>query len=194
METIGTRLPSICDVELEIMLTKKPPTAKLQAITGVSPQTESVIEELYPSIAMTGIGAFLNTLYNSIPVRVWGLKVSHLLFALPTAPIAVLAYFYLKVLGAKYVVTNRAVCRKAGMGERLYQSVPLAQVTDVAIDENSRQEFYSSADIRLSDSAGKTLLVLEGVPFPERFQQVIVEARDAQHQVAASLNRINNRK
>ena len=63
-------------------------TKKVQAISGVSPGFESVVEELYPSIACTGIGGFLNRLYECIPIKIWGVKISHV-FALLTAPIGV---------------------------------------------------------------------------------------------------------
>ena len=55
------------------MLTQKPRT-----ISGVSPDhEETIIEELYPSIAATGIGEFINRVLDSIPTRVWGMKVSN---------------------------------------------------------------------------------------------------------------------
>ncbi len=168
-------------------------TKKQQAISGVSPEFESVVEELYPSIAATGIGEALNRLYECIPLRIWGIKVSHV-FALITAPIAALIYLLMKVGGSRYVVTNRAVKRMSSLGFRLIESVPLSQVAVVSIDPDSRQSFYKTGDVRLSSASGDTLLLLRGVPYPERFQQVILETRDAKSQVASSLARIQARK
>ena len=65
------------------MLTQRP-----QAISGVSPDHETVIEELYPSIAETAIGDFIHRVLDSIPTRVWGMKISNLLFGLILAPLA----------------------------------------------------------------------------------------------------------
>lgn len=64
----------------------------------------------------------------------------------------------------------------------------------VSIDPDSRLSFYRTGDVRLTGTAGETLLLLRGVPFPERFRQVIAEAADAHRMVEASLTTIRNRK
>ena len=64
-------------------------TTKTQAISGVSPGYENIVEELYPSIAMTGLGQFLNQLYESIPFPSDNVKLSYFLFVPPTIPFAV---------------------------------------------------------------------------------------------------------
>ncbi len=171
------------------MLTKKP-----QAISGVSPKSESVIEELYPSIATTGLGQLLNTLYESIPIGIGEFKLSYLLFIPPTIPLALLLYFWLKVFGSKYIVTNRAVKIGNALGLRITEEVSIDRVADVSIDPDSRLSFYRTGDVRLTGAGGDTLLLLRGVPFPERFRQVIAEAADSHRMVAASLTMIQNRK
>lgn len=168
-------------------------TKKVQAISGVSPQFESVVEEMYPSIACTGLGDFLNRLYECVPVKIWGVKASNIL-ALPTAPIGIALYLGLKVFGSRYTVTNRAVNRVTALGVRMLESVPLAQIAQVSIDPDSRQSFYRTADVRLTNAAGDTLMLMRGIPYPERFQQVILETRDARGLVASSLARIQARK
>ena len=104
-----------------------------------------------------------------------------------------LVYLLMKVTGSRYTVTNRSVKRVASLGFRLLDEVPLAQIAQVSIDPDSRQAFYKTGDIRLSNAAGDTLLLLRGVPYPERFQQVINETRDAKSQTAAALATINAR-
>jgi hypothetical protein len=168
-------------------------TQKTQAISGVSASYENVIEELYPSIAMTGLGQFLNQLYESIPAKIGGIKISHLLFVLPTAPLALLWYLILKVAGSRYVVTNRAVKRLASLGYRQLEEVPLAQVESVEVDPDSRLTFFRTGDVRLVNAAGDTLMLLRGVQYPDRFRQVILEARDARVQVEAALATIGKR-
>lgn len=168
-------------------------TTKPQAISGVSSNYENILEELYPSIAMTGLGQFLNQLYESIPVKINGVKLSYLLFVLPTIPLALLAYFALKVGGSRYVVTNRAVKRMASLGYRQQQEVPLEQISQVLVDPDSRLYFFRTGDVRLVNAAGDTLDLLRGVPYPDRFVQVITEARDARKYVGASLAAINKR-
>ena len=170
------------------MLTQRP-----QAISGVSPDHETVIEELYPSIAETALGGLIHQILDSIPTRIWGLKVSNLLFGLPVAPLAAVVYLWTKVFGTKYVVTNRVVKRVNSIGYRLHESVPLAQIYSTSVDPDSRQTFYQTGDVRLVGAGGESLMLLRGVPRPDRFCQVIQETADAKRQVASSLARINAR-
>lgn len=171
------------------MLTKKP-----QAIAGVSSGYESVIEELYPSIGSTWLGQLLNGLYESIPVGVGNIKLSHLIFVPVTWPFALLGYLLMKVGGSRYVVTNRSVKRQSSLGGRLLGEAPLTNVERVTVDPDSRLAFFRTGDVRLTGPAGDTLLLLRGVPYPDRFAQVILEARDARQQVEASLATLKNRK
>jgi hypothetical protein len=166
---------------------------KTQPISGVSAGYENVIEELYPSIAMTGLGQFLNRLYESIPVPSKNVKLSYLLFVPPTLPLVLLWYFALKIGGSRYVVTNRAVKRLSSLGYRQLEEVPLDQIDQVVVDPDSRLEFFRTGDVRLVNAAGDTLLLLRGVPYPDRFRHVILEARDARRLVEASLAAINKR-
>ncbi len=166
---------------------------KTQAISGVSAGYENVIEELYPSIGMTGLGQVLNQLYESIPFPTNDVKLSYFLFVPPTLPLAVLWYFGMKVVGSRYIVTNRAVKRLAALGYRQLDEVPLGQIEQVTVDPDSRLAFFRTGDVRLVNAAGDTLLLLRGVPYPDRFQQVILEARDARRDVEASLAAISQR-
>lgn len=168
-------------------------TQKQQAISGVSPNFESVIEEVYPSIAETAIGDFVHRVLDCIPTRVWGMKISNLLFGLPLAPLAAATYLWMKVFGTKYVLTNRQVKRVNSFGFRLHESVQLPQITSISVDPDSRRDFYRTGDIRLVGASGQTLMLLRAIPTPDRFVQVIQEACDAKRQVAAALAQINAR-
>jgi hypothetical protein len=168
-------------------------TTKTQPISGVSSGYENVIEELYPSIAMTGLGQFLNNLYESIPFPSDNVKLSYFLFVPPTLPLALLAYFLLKLGGSRYVVTNRAVKRLTSLGHRQLDEVPLGQIEQIVVDPDSRLAFFRTGDVRLINAAGDTLLLLRGVPYPDRFAQVILEIRDARKLTEASLATISKR-
>ena len=170
------------------MLTQKP-----QAISGVSPDHETVIEELYPSIAETAIGDFIHRVLDSIPTRVWGMKISNVLFGLLLAPLAAAVYLWMKVFGSKYVVTNRVVKRVNAVGIRQHESIPLSQIVSTSVDPDSRRSFYQTGDVRLVGAGGESLMLLRGVPRPDRFCQVVKEACDAKRYVASSLARINAR-
>jgi hypothetical protein len=166
---------------------------KSQPISGVSSGYENIIEELYPSIAMTWLGQLLNQLYESIPFPSNNVKLSYFLFIPPTLPFALLAYFLLKLSGSRYQVTNRAVKRLSSLGYRQLDEAPLGQVEQIVVDPDSRLAFFRSGDVRLVDAAGDTLLLLRGVPYPDRFAQVILEIRDARKLTEASLATIGKR-
>jgi len=166
---------------------------KPQAISGVSAGVETEITTEYPSVASTAVGRFFGAIYESIPLRINGIKLSHLLFPLPTSPIALLVYLYLKVAGRRYRLTNRAVQVWSMLGQRLYGQVPLGDIREIDIEQSGGQVFYKAADLVLRGADGRPLLRLEGVPRAEVFQQTILEARDARSQVESSLARIQAR-
>jgi len=166
---------------------------KPAAISGVSAISEATILTTYPSIASTGIGRLLGRLYDSIPLKICGIKLSHLLFVLPTAPIAALLYFVLKATGYRYVLTNRSVQKWAALGSRRESQVSLTDIDQVVVHEEPGQAFFRAADLYLLNKAGDRLMVLEGVPYPAILRQTILEARDARLQVTASLEAIRSR-
>jgi hypothetical protein len=170
------------------MMTHKPP-----AISGVSAE-QTLIMAVYPSIAATGLGKLLGQLYGSIPLRVGGIKLSHLLFPLPTAIIAIQIYAHLKLFGEVYALTNRTLQLRYSLGNRLKREIPLSSIDQVVIRQEPGQEFYPAADIYLLDKAGSTLMTLPGVPRADVFRQTILEAKNARNQVAASLATINARR
>jgi hypothetical protein len=148
---------------------------------------------VYPSIAGTGIGKALGRLYESMPARICGIKLSHLLFPLPTAIIAITLYFYLKIAGEVYALTNRTLQLRTSLGNRLKREIPLSSIDQVVVRQEPGQEFYPAADIYLLNKAGETMMTLPGVLRAEVFRQTILEARNALNQVTASLATISAR-
>lgn len=169
------------------MLTQKPP-----AISGVSAH-QAAIMAVYPSIAAATIGKLLGRLYESIPMRIFGVKISHLLFCLPTAGFALGGYFILKIFGEVYVLTNRTLQLRRSLGNGLIREIKLSDIDQVIARPEPGQEFYPAADIYLLNKAGETMMTLPGVPRAEVFCQTILEAKNARNQVAASLATINAR-
>jgi len=169
------------------MLTQKP-----AAIAGVS-SGQALIMAVYPSIASTELGKMLGRLYESIPNRIFGIKVSHLLFPLPTAIVAISIYFHLKLFGEVYVLTNRTLQLRRSLGNRLIREIKLADIDQVVVKQEPGQEFYPAADIYLLNKAGATLMTLPGVLRADVFRETILEARNARNQVAASLATIGAR-
>jgi len=162
----------------------------VQAIAGVSPGSEAVVMTEYPSISAGGIGQLLGSLYESIPVRILGPKLSYLLFTLPTAPIGVLLYFVSKVIGNRYVLTNRSVQIWGARTDRMVGKVDLDAIDSVELEQHPGQVFFRAADVRLKDSAGKTLLQLKGVPDAGSFRNAIQRAAESRRLTKSAMETI----
>lgn len=168
-------------------------TVKPQAISGVSSEAESIIMVVWPSIACTALGRLLGSICDSIPLKIGGIKLSYILFALPLASVASLLYFILKLFGERYVLTSHAVQKWSSIGVQMTGEVPLTDIAELLIEQRAGQAFYHAADLQLLSSSGDRLLRLEGVPRPEVFRQTIIEARDARLQVQSALDAIASR-
>lgn len=150
-----------------------------QPISGVSAGRETVIEDVFPSIAASGLGRGLGKLMDSIPVSLGGVRLSHLLFAPLTAPLGVIGYLQFKVTGAVYCLTNRSIQKRGVLNRRLMGQASLADIDNIAIHVLPGQEFFQAGNLQLLSAKGDVLLELEGIPRPERFRQVILDAREA---------------
>jgi hypothetical protein len=163
------------------------------AISGLTGGKQAPIATVYPSISSTVIGKALGQLYECLPVKIFGIKLSHWLFPLPTAIIAVIVFFHLKVFGEIYVLTNRTMQLRRNIGDRLLREISLADIGDVVVKQEAGQEFYYDADIYLIGKSGQTLMSLPGVGRADVFKQTILEAMRARNQVGASLATISAR-
>lgn len=163
------------------------------AISGLTGGKQAEIMTVYPTISGTFIGKALGQLYNCLPVKIFGIKLSHWLFPLPTAIIAVQVYFHLKIFGEVYVLTNRTMQIRRSIGNRLVREISLTDIADVVVKQEPGQQFFYDADIYLLDKSGRTLMSLPGVGRADVFRQTILEAIRARTQVAASLATISAR-
>jgi hypothetical protein len=109
------------------------------------------------------------------------------------APVAALLFFG-RLLGSRYILTNRSVQVWSSLGSQRTASVDLSEVDSVVIDELPGQAFYRAADIRLKSAAGQTLLRLSGVADASAFCNVIQRAVQARRMVQSSLAVINARR
>src|SRR5262245_34945197 len=148
-------------------------------ISGVSAGREAVIEDLFPSIAASGLGRFLGQLMDSIPLSINGIRLSQVLFAPVVAPLALIGYLKFKVTDPVYIVTNRSVQMRKALSRNLIQTVPLSDIDNIAIRVLPGQQFYQAGDLQLLNARGDVLMTLAGIPRPERFRQVILDARAA---------------
>ena len=167
--------------------------APLQAIAGVSPSQEREIESEFPSIAAVAPGRMIGAIMNSIP-GAGSVKLSYLLFGLPLAPLGVIGYLQLKVTGQRYTVTNRAVSLRGVVTGQVVKQVALKDIASVDVDVLDGQAFFRAGDVVLRNAGGDEILRCAGVPQPERFKHVILEARDARLQSDEALAVINKRR
>lgn len=134
---------------------------------------------VYPSVASLRLGRWLGTLYESIPIRLGSVKLSHLLFVLPAAPIALALYFALKAGGPRYVLTDRRLQLVKGPLAKEVSGVPLDEVGRIEVATSFGQKFYKSGDLVVRDHHGTERLRIPAVVRPEMFRRTILEARDA---------------
>lgn len=162
-----------------------------QAIAGVSSTEEAVVMTEYPSIAAGGIGQFLGSLYESVPIKILGVgpNLSHIL-ALATAPLGVMLYGFQKVFGHRYVLTNRSVQIWTSRGQRLISSIGLLDYDSVELVQTKGQVFFKAADIRFVGTKGETLLKLNGVKDAGAYKSTIERASEARKLVEESQARI----
>src|SRR4051812_19400878 len=109
------------------------PNKKSQAIAGVSAGAETQIMTKWPSIAAMWPGKFLGQILEMIPARIFGLKLSNLIFGLPAAVPAVVLYFIQKVIGERFTITNKSVQRWSGLGGRMKQRIELADIGSMQV-------------------------------------------------------------
>lgn len=168
---------------------------KPSAISGVSPSNEAEIMTIYPSVASSGLGRLLAVgLYEILPLKIFGVKLSYLLFVLPTAPLAILMYAMLKVLGHRYTLTNRSLQKWKALGTHKVSQIALTDITAIEVRELAGQKFYKAGNlILLGGKSNDELMTIPGVPYPHIFKQTILEARDARQMTAASLATIKAR-
>ena len=167
---------------------------KPAAISGVSASAEATIMTVYPSIAAYGLGRALGSLYDCIPLRVMGVKLSNLLLVLPTAPLPALMYFNQKLNGVKYTLTNRSMQVWKSFGTRKMAQVALTDITDVLVRELPGQQFFKAGELVLvGGKSNAEIMTLSGIPYPHIFRQTILEARDSRQMVAQSLATIKAR-
>jgi hypothetical protein len=170
-----------------------PMTQQNPAIVGVHSATEAEIRSRYPSLAGTGLGRIIGNLCNSIPTKIWGIKISHALFALPVAPAAAGLYMLQKVFGEKYVLTNRSIQRCKSFGSDQLQTVDLKEIEDIDVIQEEGQEFYHASNLHILDSSGQPVMRLNGVPNAEIFRESILKARDSRNETAEALATIDAR-
>ncbi len=162
-------------------------TLATQPICGVSSTSETEIRSRYPSIAATGLGRLIGSLCESIPTKIWGVKLSYLIFALPLAPLGTLVYVLQKLTGVKYTLTNWSVQVWSVIGVQQHRGVALTDIAEIELTIQPGQEFYHAGDLTLVDAKGDVLLTISGIGRPDVFRENILKARQARVATQESL-------
>lgn len=165
----------------------------VQPIAGVSARSESVVMTEHPSIGAGMFGQALGSLYESVPLKIFGLKLSHLLFVLPTAPVAILLYFWQRAFGEYFVLTNRSMQVWAARSGRRISTVELAQIEDLEVIQAPGQEFYKAGDILIRSGSGQVLQRLNGVPDAPSFCNAIRCTVESRRMVQSAMATIDAR-
>ncbi|MEO2033418.1 MAG: PH domain-containing protein [Planctomycetaceae bacterium] len=165
----------------------------IQPIAGVSSRSEAVVMTEHPSIAAGMLGQALGIIYDCIPVRICGLTLSHLLFVLPTAPIAIGLYFLQRLTGEYFVLTNRSVQIWAARLGRRVSTVDLSEIADAEVTQSPGQKFFKAGDILLRSQSGQIIQQLRGVPDAPSFCNAIRRTAEARRMVQSAMATIEAR-
>jgi len=166
-----------------------------QAISGVSAGAEAEVMVRFPSVSSQAPGRLIGKLLELIPIRVpfLGVKISHLIFGALCAPFGALGYFATKVFGEKYILTSHAIQKWKFLGNRMLSQLDLDDIDDIAVYQQSGQEFFKAADLHLLNAGGDVLMRIAGIPRAEVFRENIMKTRDSRRETAASLATIEAR-
>lgn len=168
---------------------------KPQPVAGVSSTEKTTMLVVFPSIAATPLGRLIGRLMESIPLPCPArrIKLSYWVFGPLLALPAMLLYFWLKITGKRYVITNRTLEVWNASGRRLITEVPLERIGEVTWEQLPGQEYYRAANVVALDAAGEPLVELEGVPTPWTFREAVLKARDAHVKTLQALETIRQR-
>ncbi len=166
----------------------------VQAIAGVSPTSEARIMTEFPSVAASGIGCLIGQIMDSIPISIFGVKLSYILFGLPLAPLGALLFLLNRPFGSRYILTNRSVQIWSALGTQRTAVVDLNDIADVNLDQRPGQAFFRASDIRLKAANGQTILRLAGVCDAGAFRNAIQRTIQSRRMVQSSLATIAARK
>ena len=147
----------------------------------------------HPSIAAGILGQALGRLYDCIPVRICGLTVSHLLFVLPTAPVAVGLYFLQRIAGEYFVLTNRSVQIWTARSGRRVSTVDLSQVGKIEVTQAAGQKFFKAGDVLLRTNSGEIIERLRGIPDAPSFCNAIRRTAESRTMVQSAMETIEAR-
>lgn len=143
--------------------------------TSAGTDVRAFVREFHPSIARTAIGAWLGRLYESLPRITSGVRWSHLLFCLPTAPLAAALWLWLKASGERYVLTTSAVERRRNIGDRELERADLSAISDVRVEIGPGDGFFGAGTLVMLGVGDVPVACWRGVAEPRAVRQTILD-------------------
>jgi Bacterial PH domain len=143
-------------------------TRRQQAVTGLIPPEvdEAVIRTVWPTVAVFSAAASAGRVLTKTIVLA------------PLAWLLLAGPFFLRVLpfiARPYTLTNRRLMIQKGTRLFPKHEIPLADIDDVQLVEDSNSFFYRSANLEII-SKGHVAMTLRAVPSAESFRQAILNA------------------
>jgi hypothetical protein len=156
------------------------------SISGVVPPgvRECTVMSVWPSVACTGLGRWLGTLYG-VKAGFGSLSLGRLAL-LATIPVGLMLYLSLRLPWAirRYRLTNRRVLVERGVNPAIEQYVDLDRFDAIDVVVRPGHEWYAAGDLVFRRGQVETLR-LPGVSRPESFRRTCLEARQGYVAVAA---------
>ncbi len=153
--------------------------------TAVRNDSGAFVREFHPSISRTTAGAWLGRLYESLPRITSGVRWSHLLFCLPTAPVAAALWLWLKASGERYVLTTSAVERRRNIGDRSLERADLSTISDVRVEIGPGDGFFGAGTLVMLGAGDTPVATWPGVAEPRAVRQTILDAAQGVRHMAA---------
>lgn len=169
------------------------PVVPAETSPRLGAQKSTLLQAVYSSVAATTVGCLLGRLFESLPFRIGGVKLSYWLFCLPASPIAAAAYLLLKLFGCRFELRTDELAEVQIVSQAIRRSVPLDQIATVEIEHRPCYAFYSACDLHLIGTGGERLLSLPAIGRGEVFRQTILQACLARRSVSAALQQIERR-
>lgn len=144
----------------------------LPPVTGVMPPLlgEAMIREVRPTVVgASAAGAAL------------GEKLTRTIILAPLAWALMAPLFFKKIMPficKRYTLTNRRLMIQRGLKPKPVESIDLADIDEVRLDQAGYNAFYLSGTLEIV-SKGVVKLKLFGVPEPESFRRAIINACSA---------------
>jgi hypothetical protein len=144
--------------------------------TAARSESGAYVREFHPSISRTAVGAWLGRLYESLPRITSGVRWSHLLFCLPTAPMAAGLWLWLKASGERYVLTTSTVERRRNIGDLALEQADLSAISDVRVEIGPGDVFFGAGTLVMLGAGDVPVARWPGVAEPRAVRQTILDA------------------